>query len=186
MQATIRATHSLTLNLGVRYDLQAFQAGNLVTNPLYLPSGKIPTETHNFSPRFGFAYNVGERNPWVIRGGGGIYYMQIPSMYASQVATDNGITQSQLLLDMMVPAQAAVFPSYPNPLVNCAPGAASCTPPASVAGLLTTQISAFSPNFQTPYTEQATSRQKNNSAATSPRLPATFTFTVFTCCARRT
>jgi len=132
-QTTIRATRSLTLNVGVRYDLQTFQAGNLVTNPLYLPSGKIPTETHNFSPRFGFAYNIGERNPWVIRGGGGLYYMQIPGIYASQVATDNGLTQSRLYIDLMVPAQAAVFPSYPKPLVNCPPGALVCRPPASVA-----------------------------------------------------
>jgi len=47
------------------------------------------------------------------------------------------------------------FPTYPNALGNCPSGATTCTPPASVASHLTTQISAFSPNFQTPYTEQA-------------------------------
>ena len=55
----------------------------------------------------------------------------------------------------MKPADAAIFPKYPNALVNCPSGATVCTAPASVASHLTTQVSAFSPNFQTPYTEQA-------------------------------
>jgi outer membrane receptor protein involved in Fe transport len=101
----------LTLNIGVRYDLQTFEAGNLITNPLYLPSGKIPTISHNVSPRFGFAYAVGEHRSLAIRGGFGLFYMQIPSMYASQVATDNGITQGEIFLDNMIPSNAAVFPS---------------------------------------------------------------------------
>jgi hypothetical protein len=155
MQDTIRVSRSFTLNLGVRYDLQTFQAGNLVANPLYLPSGKIPTNANNVSPRIGFAYGIGDRHPLMVRGGFGIFYTQIPSMYASQVATDNGISQSSLFLDNMIPAQAAVFPKYPNPLVNCPAGTLVCVAPASVAGLLTTQISAFATNFQTPYVEQA-------------------------------
>ncbi len=154
-QSTIRVTRNFTLNAGIRYDLQTFQPGKLVTNPLYAPSGKIPTNLNNFAPRLGFAYALGGTHALVIRGGGGVFYMPIPAMYASQVATDNGIQQSQLFLDLMVPAQAALFPTYPNPLVNCPPGTAICNPPASLAGLVTTQISAFAPNFQTPYTEQA-------------------------------
>jgi hypothetical protein len=39
--------------------------------------------------------------------------------------------------------------------VNCPAGTLVCTPPAALAPYLTTQISAFSPNFQTPHTEQA-------------------------------
>jgi hypothetical protein len=155
MQDAVRVTDRLTLDIGVRYDFQTFEAGNLITNPLYLPSGKIPAISHNVSPRVGFAYAVGERRSLVVHGGFGVFYMQIPSMYASQVATDNGVTQGQIFLDNMIPADAAVFPKYPTPLVNCPSGTLACTPPASIAGLVTTQISAFAPNFQTPYTEQA-------------------------------
>ena len=155
MQDAIRVSDRLTLNIGLRYDLQTFEAGNLITNPLYLPSGKIPTVSHNVSPRFGFAYAVGEHRSLAIRGGFGVFYMQIPSMYASQVATDNGITQGEIFLDNMIPSNAAVFPKYPTPLVNCPSGTLVCTPPPSIAGMVTTQISAFAPNFQTPYTEQA-------------------------------
>ena len=49
----------------------------------------------------------------MIRGGAGMFYMPIPAMYASQVATDNGFRQKQLFLDVMQPAQAALFPKYP-------------------------------------------------------------------------
>lgn len=155
MQDTFRVTRSFTLNAGVRYDLQTFEPGQLVSNPLYAPSGKVPADLNNFSPRLGFAYSLGDRHTLVIRGGGGLFYMPIPSIYASQVANDNGIQQSQLFLDLMVPAQAALFPAYPDTLVNCPPGTLVCVPPRSLAGLVTTQISAFSPNFQTPYAEQA-------------------------------
>ena len=155
MQDTIQVTRKLTLNVGVRYDLQTFEPGLLVSNPLYPASGKVPTDLNNFSPRLGFAYSLGDKHTTVVRGGAGLFYMPIPAMYAAQIATDNGIQQSQLFLDMMVPAQSSLFPTYPTPLVNCPHGTLVCTPPASVAGLLTTSISAFAPNFQSPYTEQA-------------------------------
>src|SRR5271165_4726186 len=109
MQDAIRVSRSFTLNVGVRYDLQTFQPGPLVSNPLYPPSGKVPTETHNISPRLGFSYSMGERKPLVLRGGAGIFYTPIPAIYASQVANDNGTAQSKLFLDLMQPAQAAVI-----------------------------------------------------------------------------
>ncbi len=155
MQDAIRITRSFTLNVGLRYDLQTFEPGPLMSNPLYPPSGRVPDNTNNFSPRVGFSYSLGDRKPLVLRGGAGIFYTPIPAIYASQVATKNGTTQSQLFLDLMQPAQARLFPTYPNPLVNCPAGALVCTPPPSVASLLTTQVSAFAPNFQTPYVEQA-------------------------------
>ncbi len=155
MQDAIRVTARLTLNIGVRYDLQTFEAGKLTTNPLYLPSGKIPSIGSNVSPRIGFAYAAGEGRSLVIHGGFGLFYVQIPSMYASQVATDNGVSGGQVFLDNMIAADAAVFPKYPTPLVNCPSGTLVCIPPASIASFVTTQISAFAPNFQTPYTEQA-------------------------------
>jgi len=155
LQDSIRVTRNFTLNAGIRYDLQTFQPGTLVSNPLYPASGKVPTDVNNFSPRIGFAYTLGSSRTTVIRGGAGLFYMPIPAMYISQVANNNGIQQSELFLDLMVPAQAALFPTYPTPLVNCPPGTLVCTPPKSLANFVTTDISAFAPNFQTPYTEQA-------------------------------
>ena len=110
LQNNFRVTHSLTVNAGVRYDLQTFEVPGLVNNPLYAPSGQIPTNTNNFSPRVGFTYAIGARHPIVVRGGFGRFYSLVPAMYASKVETDNGLTQGQLFLDAMNPANAAVFP----------------------------------------------------------------------------
>jgi hypothetical protein len=155
VQDTIRVTRKFTFNAGLRYDLQTFQVPELTGNPQYEPAGKVPTVTDNFSPRIGFSYSVGERHPVVIRGGFGRFYSLIPSIYASQVAIDNGTTNTQLFLDIMKPADAALFPKYPTALVNCPAGTTVCTPPVAVASHLTSTISAFPFNFQTPYTEQA-------------------------------
>ncbi len=155
VQSTYRVTSQFTLNMGLRYDLQTFEPGTLVSNPLYTPSGKLPSDQTNFSPRLGFAYSLRGDHPLVVRGGAGLFYMPIPAMYASQVANDTG-QSSQLFLNLMQPAQAALFPTYPNTLVNCPAGTPVCTPPASLAPYLTTTISAFAPNFKTPHTEMAT------------------------------
>ena len=40
MQNTIRVTRNFTLNIGIRYDLQTFEPGPLVSNPLYRAVGK--------------------------------------------------------------------------------------------------------------------------------------------------
>ena len=155
VQNTIRITRALTINAGLRYDLQTFQVPGLESNPLYPPSGQMPTDVNNFSPRVGLTYSIGDHHRIVIRGGFGLFYSQIPAMYASQVETDNGLKQTHLYLDVMKPADAAIFPKYPNALVNCPSGATVCSVPESVASHLTTQVSAFSPNFQTPHTLQA-------------------------------
>ncbi len=155
LQDTFRLTRHFTLNAGIRWDIQTFVVPGLVSNPLYAPSGKLPSDLNNFSPRLGFSWSLGDRNPLVVRGGGGRFYSLVPSIYASQVQTDNGLEQSDLFLDLMKPADAAIFPTYPNPLVRCPSGTVNCVVPANVASHLTTTVSAFSPNFQTPYTDQA-------------------------------
>ena len=153
-QDTIRVSDHFALSLGVRYDLQTFNTSNLVTNPLWPDTGKLPFRPYNFAPRVGFAWSFGNENPLVVRGGFGIFYTRIPQIYNSEIETDNGLRQTDLFLDATNFYDRQVFPQYPNPLVNCPPSALVCTPPASLAGFLTTDVSAFSPSYRTPYVIQ--------------------------------
>jgi len=154
-QDTIHVSEHFALTLGVRYDLQAFDTSHLQTNPLWPDSGKLPLNPHNFAPRAGFAWTLGNANPLVVRGGFGIFYSRIPQIYNSTVETDNGLRQTQLFLNNTNFYDRQVFPQYPNPLVNCPPRSSRCAPPANLAGFLTSDVSAFSPWFQTPYSLQS-------------------------------
>ena len=149
-QDTIRMTNQLALSLGLRYDLQTFSTRGLVTNPLWPDSGKVALDTNDFAPRVGLAYSVGNHRPLVIRAGYGLFYTRIPQIYTSTVATDNGISSSNLFLDNSKFFDHQVFPTYPNPLVSCALNGMYCAPSAAVANRVTSDISAFAPNFRTP------------------------------------
>ncbi|MBI2679318.1 MAG: TonB-dependent receptor [Candidatus Koribacter versatilis] len=155
VQDNIRVTSHLAVTLGARYDLQTYSIDDLEPNPLWPGSGVVPVDGNNIAPRIAFAYSIGEKHPTVIRGGYGIFYTRIPQIYTSAVETDNGLKQSELFLDNAVAADHLLFPTYPAPLALCAPQAAQCVPPPSVAAKLTTQISTFARDFKTPYVQQA-------------------------------
>jgi hypothetical protein len=154
-QDTIRVTDHLALNLGVRWDLQTFTTAGLVSNPLFPPSGKVPFKPYNFGPRAGLAYSIGHTHPLVIRAGYGLFYVRIPQIYNSAVATENGITDAQLFLNNSNYYDHQAFPTYPNPLVSCPVMSASCNLPAGFTEGVTNRVSAFASNFVTPRVEQA-------------------------------
>ena len=153
-QDTIRLTSHLAVNLGVRWDLQTFTTAGLLSNPLFPPSGKVPFKPFNFGPRAGFAYSFGHDHPLVIRAGYGLFYVRIPQIYNSAVATENGITNSSLFLNNSNFYDHLVFPTYPNPLVACPVMSASCSLPAGFTQGVTNNISAFAENFVTPRVQQ--------------------------------
>ena len=64
----------LTLNLGLRYDLET---GVFAEHIEFLPFLKAnrPSDTNNFGPRVGFAYSLNDRT--VVRGGAGKYFGEI-------------------------------------------------------------------------------------------------------------
>jgi hypothetical protein len=153
-QDTIRVTDHLAINLGVRWDLQTFTKAGLLPNPLFPPAGKVPFKPNNFGPRAGLAYSIGKNRPFVIRAGYGLFYVRIPQIYNSAVATENGITDSQVFLNNSNYYDHQVFPTYPNPLVSCAVISASCNLPAGFTQGVTNDVSAFAPNFVTPRVQQ--------------------------------
>ncbi len=154
-QDTIRATNHLAINLGVRWDLQTFTTAGLISNPLFPPAGKVPFNPHNFGPRAGLAYSIGKTHPLVIRAGYGLFYVRIPQIYNSTIATENGVTDAQVFLNTSNYYDHQVFPTYPNPLVRCPlTTTAACNLPAGFTQGVTNEVSAFAPNFVTPRVQQ--------------------------------
>jgi carboxypeptidase family protein len=95
-----RTSSKLTLNLGVRYDLdvnlmdevdQPQNATRLALAAIGNPNGGLPkTPRKNISPRVGFAYDVSGDGRRVIRGGFGIYYDQLnTAMAAGDITSQN-------------------------------------------------------------------------------------------------
>ncbi|HET9406958.1 MAG TPA: TonB-dependent receptor [Candidatus Sulfotelmatobacter sp.] len=153
-QDTLRVTNRLAVNLGVRWDLQTFSREGLISNPLFPPSGKVPFQPYNFAPRAGLAYSLGQTKPLVLRVGYGWFYVRIPQIYNSTIETDNGITNASVFLNNTDEFNHAVFPTYPNPLVSCVPGAGPCSLPAGFTEGVTHDVSAFATNFVTPRVQQ--------------------------------
>jgi hypothetical protein len=80
--------NKLTLNMGVRYDLDHGAQGEWVK---FLPwlSGKRPTDKNNVAPRLGFAYQVNDKS--VIRGGWGLFFTELEddALHQSYILTQN-------------------------------------------------------------------------------------------------
>jgi hypothetical protein len=84
----------LTLNFGLRYDLQ------------FLPD-PIETDTDNVAPRFGFAYSPNAKT--VMRGSFGLYYDRIPTRATSNALQRDGSKYVVAILSRTSPG-APVFP----------------------------------------------------------------------------
>jgi hypothetical protein len=97
-------TSSLTLNLGVRYDLETDVFANELAVPPFLP-GDRPLDTNNVVPRVGFAYSLNSRT--VIRGGAGKYFSEL----VNQVAHPIRFANSQRVL-------SALYDGRPDFAVN--------------------------------------------------------------------
>ena len=111
LQDTVRMTGRLALSSGVRHDLQTFSTRDLVSNPLWPASGKVPRDENNVAPRIGLAYSIGNERPLVIRAGYGWFYPRIPQMYTSTVGDrQRARIDSPISLTIQTPLTVLHFP----------------------------------------------------------------------------
>lgn len=105
-----KAGARVTLNLGLRYDLQGLES--------------IDTDTNNVSPRAGFAWSPFESRRTVVRGSAGLFYDRVPlRALANALLSANNTTDLAQLRQVSVslsPGQAGA-PTFPNVLSAVVP-----------------------------------------------------------------
>jgi hypothetical protein len=102
-----RAAHSLTVSVGLRYDLQGIE-------------DPVQTDWNNVSPRLGLAWAPGDRRT-VVRGAFGLFYDRIPLRAVSNALQRDGSKYRVAVLSFGqagAPTFPNVLPAFPSGLVT--------------------------------------------------------------------
>ena len=123
---------SLTIDAGIRYDLQFLET--------------IRTDRNNVAPRAGFAWTPDESGRTVVRGSAGLFFDRVPlralanALLSANNSADLG--QLQQISLSLTPGQAGA-PAFPNIL------------PVAVTSVTLPNLTTMNPNMQNGYSRQA-------------------------------
>ncbi|MCI0337238.1 MAG: TonB-dependent receptor [Acidobacteria bacterium] len=147
LQDDWRATSRLTLNLGVRYDIQLMKQGptrntNLALTAAGIDTTRINNDYNNVAPRLGFAWSPTKSDRIVVRGGYGLYYGRTPAIAIGTAHSNNGLNSISITLTNPT---GLVYPFRFGSLDEIrARGGAAAAP----------NLFVFERNYQQPYTMQ--------------------------------
>lgn len=153
-QDDFRVTPRLTVNMGLRYEFQRMPDAVIPnTSTSIIPNdgrtfaeatSTIPTDSNNFGPRFGIAYDITGDGKTSFRAGYGIYYGRIVNaqIYNALLNTGNPGGQFTAIPALTDNVCSPVFP-------NIIPADSACLKAANVSG-----IQYFQRNFQSPLINQ--------------------------------
>ncbi len=110
MQDDWRVQNNLTLNLGLRYDVEIIKG---------IPDWPAGTDKNNLDPRVGFAWDPKGDQKWSVRGGFGRFTQQ----YAIFTIVKGGVGRPQRPGDAVARADGSALPVFPNALPAFPPGA---------------------------------------------------------------
>jgi hypothetical protein len=133
---------NLTINLGMRYEVQVVpqpDRPNYATPLTQYYTQTINTDTNNWGPRIGIAYNP--MKGLVIRTGWGMFYGKTSNSTWYAVRVENGVYQQTF---NCAPSSCPSL-QFPN-LIFTPPGG---TPIAPFPGAVTPQVTPFTPNATT-------------------------------------
>jgi hypothetical protein len=143
LQDEWRLRKDITLNLGLRYDVQSF-AQPQVQNPdaqlaaAGIDTSYLKTDKNNIAPRLGLAWTPNSKT--VVRLGYGLFYGRTPSIMVGTAHSNNGVNVISVRL-----TSSPLAPTYPNSLP---------APPSGVAGVKPS-IFFFDPSYENPEVHQA-------------------------------
>ena len=141
-QDQFRATPRMTLNYGLRYDLQVLPQPKQC-NPAFDITCHIPYSKNNVAPRVGFAYSLDRKGGTVVRGSFGLFFIQEDLLDVSEAFASNGVTRPFLVVVGPAFGNSNPLVTYPNSLTAFPTGAGG-----------TPSIVVFAPTFRSPYVEQ--------------------------------
>jgi outer membrane receptor protein involved in Fe transport len=139
-----RISPELTLNLGVRYDLQDLADPSVKNPSAALAAAGLDTTTpvrdsNNIAPRFGFSYAFDDKT--VLRGGYGIFFGRTPAIMLGTAHSQNGIQVTGVSLNCTLTPNPCL--TYPNIF----------TAPPTTGGV-NPSLYLFAKDYAQPYTQQ--------------------------------